>query len=377
MKKNIYIMYAISLLQGIIFYASIAMTYRLSRGLSLFEFGVIEGIFMFMMAVLEAPWGYVCDRIGYKKTLIICNFIYFISRIVFYKAYGFWMFLLERVLFAISASGISGCDTGYLYEMCKGEESTKVFSYYSAAGTFGLLFASFVFTFFIKGNIDLSGFLTIIPYGIAFVLTLFIDEIKRESDEHISMFDFIKTFIKDKKLIMFLVVSVLLTESSHEINTFMSQLIYERAGISIRWYGILYAMMNIAGLSEVFLGTISQRFSIHKVIYGLMLMGIGAMSLLMIDYGIIGSIAAILTLGIIEAWYYPLMHTRLNETVSLEDRASILSVYSLITKMMSVITNVLFGITSEISLNAVIMTCLVMMIMSLTGYVLSNSLETR
>ena len=65
MKKNIYIMYAISLLQGIIFYASIAMTYRLSRGLSLFEFGVIEGIFMFMMAVLEVPWGYVCDRIGY------------------------------------------------------------------------------------------------------------------------------------------------------------------------------------------------------------------------------------------------------------------------------------------------------------------------
>ena len=377
MKKNIYIMYAISLLQGIIFYASIAMTYRLSRGLSLFEFGVIEGIFMFMMAVLEVPWGYVCDRIGYKKTLIICNFIYFISRIVFYKAYGFWMFFLERVLFAISASGISGCDTGYLYEMCKGEESTKVFSYYSAAGTFGLLFASFVFTFFIKGNIDLSGFLTIIPYGIAFVLTLFIDEIKRESDEHISMFGLIKTFIKDKKLILFLVVSVLLTESSHEINTFMSQLIYERAGISIEWYGVLYAILNIVGLSSVFLGIISKKYSIHRILYVLMVIGIISMSSLLMNYGVVVSVLSILALEVVEVNYYPLMNTRLNETVSLEDRASILSVYSLIMKMMSVVTNVLFGITSEISLNTVIMTCLVMMIMSLAGYILSNSLKTR
>lgn len=377
MKKNIYIMYAISLLQGIIFYASIAMTYRLSRGLSLIEFGIIEGIFMFMMAVLEVPWGYVCDRIGYKKTLIICNFIYFISRIVFYKAYGFGMFLLERILFAISASGISGCDTGYLYEMCKGKESTGVFSYYNAAGTAGLLFASFVFTFFIKGNIDLSGFLTVIPYGIAFVLTLFIDDIKRESSEHISILGFIKTFIKDKKLILFLIVSVLLTESVHEINTFMSQLIYERAGIGIEWYGVLYAILNIVGLSSIFLGFISKRVSIDRIIYSLMIIGIVSISLLLIEYGMIVSIMAILALEVVEVNYYPLMNTRLNETISLKDRASILSVYSLIMKMMSVVTNILFGITSEMSLNTVIMTCLIMMIMSLMGYILSNIMDTR
>ena len=209
------------------------------------------------------------------------------------------------------------------------------------------------------------------------MLTLFIDEIKRESDEHISMFGFIKTFIKDKKLILFLVVSVLLTESSHEINTFMSQLIYERAGISIEWYGVLYAILNIVGLSSVFLGIISKKYSIHRILYVLMVIGIISMSSLLMNYGVVVSVLSILALEVVEVNYYPLMNTRLNETVSLEDRASILSVYSLIMKMMSVVTNVLFGITSEISLNTVIMTCLVMMIMSLTGYVLSNGLETR
>ena len=108
-----------------------------------------------------------------------------------------------------------------------------------------------------------------------------------------------------------------------------------------------------------------------------MVIGIISMSSLLIDYGAVVSVLSIMALEVVEVNYYPLMNTRLNETVSLEDRASILSVYSLIMKMMSVVTNVLFGITSEISLNTVIMTCLVMMIMSLTGYVLSNGLETR
>ena len=78
-----------------------------------------------MMVILEIPWGYICDRIGYKKTLIICNGLYFISKIVFYFAFDFKMFLLERILLAIVSSGISGCDIGYLYECCDEKNSTN------------------------------------------------------------------------------------------------------------------------------------------------------------------------------------------------------------------------------------------------------------
>ena len=41
--------------------------------------------------------GYLCDRLGYKKTMMSCYGIYLLSKIVFYQAYGFSMFLLERL----------------------------------------------------------------------------------------------------------------------------------------------------------------------------------------------------------------------------------------------------------------------------------------
>lgn len=88
-------------LQGFVFYAPIATVFRENRGISLSQIFLIESISMILIVVLEIPWGIFADKFGYKKTLIISNFIFFISKIIFFKANSFLMFLLERVLLAI------------------------------------------------------------------------------------------------------------------------------------------------------------------------------------------------------------------------------------------------------------------------------------
>ena len=70
MKKNIYLMYAIGLLQGMVFYGPIATLYRQAQGVTVFQITLIESISLALCIALEVPWGVVADRIGYRKTMI-------------------------------------------------------------------------------------------------------------------------------------------------------------------------------------------------------------------------------------------------------------------------------------------------------------------
>ena len=89
MKKNLYVMYALALLQGMVFYGPIATLYRQAQGVTVFEITVIESISLALGILLEIPWGMIADKIGYRKTMIFCSSLYFISKIVFWQATGF------------------------------------------------------------------------------------------------------------------------------------------------------------------------------------------------------------------------------------------------------------------------------------------------
>ena len=65
-KKNVYLLYGVALLQGMVFYAPIATLYRQERGLGIFEITLIESISMVVSLALELPWGFLAERIGYR-----------------------------------------------------------------------------------------------------------------------------------------------------------------------------------------------------------------------------------------------------------------------------------------------------------------------
>ena len=127
-KTNVYLMFAIVFLQGFIFYGPIATMYRQARGISMYDIFIIESISWILMIIFEIPWGWFADKFGYKKTIIISNLIFFVSKIIFFKAYSFEMFLLERVFLAIALSGLSGCDIALIYSSIDEKKSEKILS---------------------------------------------------------------------------------------------------------------------------------------------------------------------------------------------------------------------------------------------------------
>ena len=110
-NKNLVLMYAISLLQGMVFYGSVSTLYRQAVGVTLFQITLMESLSMVLTIVLEIPWGILADKIGYKRTFVICSFLFFVSKLVFWRADSFADFLTERILLDAVISGLSGVDT--------------------------------------------------------------------------------------------------------------------------------------------------------------------------------------------------------------------------------------------------------------------------
>ena len=187
MKRNLFFMYSISFFQGMVFYSSIATLYRQAAGISIFQITMIESISLVLSFAFEIPWGVLADRIGYKRTMIVCNILFFISKIIFWKSQNFADFLLERVILAIVVSGISGVDTSILYLSCSEDDSQRAFGIYGGLGTAGLLSAAAIYTVFIKEDYRVAGFLTVISYGIAAILSFGLKEVKAvRKDERMS-----------------------------------------------------------------------------------------------------------------------------------------------------------------------------------------------
>ena len=78
--------------------------------------------------------------------------IYFLSKIVFWQADGYGMFLLERVMLAVAVSGISGVDVSILYLSSGKEHAQRTFGIYNSLTITGVMAAAGVYTLLIGSD---------------------------------------------------------------------------------------------------------------------------------------------------------------------------------------------------------------------------------
>lgn len=372
-RKNIKIFYVLAFLQGLVFYSSIATLYRTANGITLLEMGIIESFFSIFMILLELPWGMLCDRIGYKKTMIISNGFYFLSKVIFWKANGFEMFLLERLLLALSSSGLSGCSSSLLYLSTTPDKAAGTYGKESMFAVMGMTVASMGLTFVFKTDMRGAAFATTIPYFFAFLLTMCLDDIKETQKKQVSFKEIFKTLPtepaqahpsrhtlcsfrsksgqqKTKHILLVLLASVLLSDTTHTLVIFYSQLQYERVGIPVEYYGIIFMLLQFVSMSCGMLGSITKHMTKEKLVCFLFpLAGISIVGLLFSE-GILSTIICLMVLMCVESIYLPILSTIENESVEISARATMLSAYSLIKNLFTAFTSFGFGKAANISL---------------------------
>lgn len=260
MRRNIRYMYAIALLQGMVFYGPVATLYREAQGVSIAQITLIESISLALCILLEVPWGVLADKLGYKRTMIGCCLLYFLSKIVFWQADGFGGFLLERVMLSVVIAGMSGVDTSILYLSCEKEDSQQVFGWYNSLQTAGLLIAALTFSLFIGDNYALAGGLTVLSYGAAALCALGLTEVKAPAPFSVRQaMDVLRQTLTNRWLLLFLLSAALLTEAHQTITTFFNQLQYARWGLSSAAIGILYIAAVLLGLSGVWSARLTNK----------------------------------------------------------------------------------------------------------------------
>src|SRR5690606_17643772 len=80
------------------------------------EITLLQGLFGLTMVVFEFPSGYLADRIGYRRCLILAFALWTIAWPIYGYA-GSWVGVASaELLLGIGMALISGCDTALLYE---------------------------------------------------------------------------------------------------------------------------------------------------------------------------------------------------------------------------------------------------------------------
>ena len=350
-KRNIRLMYAIALLQGMVFYGPIATLYRQAAGVSVFQITLIESISL----ALEVPWGILADRISYRRSMIVCCGLYFLSKIVFWQASGFGGFLAERLMLSVVCAGLSGLDVSILYLSCPEEESHRVFGIYNNLGMAGLLTASAVYAVFVGENYRLAGLLTVFSYGAAAVLALFLREVHpsqaKTASHQLAVFAaLLKQLARSPRLLLLVLAAAFLNEAHQTITTFLNQVQYTRAGLSASAIAVVYVVMTLLGLCGGFSARLTCWMGERRTCGLLLGLAAAACLALTLTQGPLVSVAAILLLRVCHSLFTPLQTTLQNRQVTTGDRATALSLNALLMDTVAVFTNLVFGRAADIFL---------------------------
>ena len=345
--RNVPLLCAVSFLQGMVFYGPIATLYRQAAGVSVFEITLIESLSLAVCILCELPWGMLAERIGYKNTLVLCNGLYFVSKLIFWRAEGFGGFLAERLLLGVVLAGVSGCDVSMLYLSCPEGKSQRVFGIYDSLGTAGLLAASLVYARWIGQNYRLAGLLTAVSYGLAALLSLGLAEVRPPKTEKprlaAELGGLLRGLAGNRQLAALVLGAALLAESHQTITVFLNQLQYRRAGLSDAAIGYLYVLVTLAGL----LGALSDRFARwlgrRRAAQALCLAAAAACLALAFCPRPVASGAAILTLRLAYSLFWPLQTEWQNRLVHTRDRAAALSLNAVVMDGVGIATNLAFG----------------------------------
>lgn len=354
MKQNLYLMYAMALLQGMVFYGPIATLYRQAYGLSIFHITIIESISLALTLLLELPWGYVAERIGYRRTMVFCSGLFLVSKVVFWQAGGFGGFLLERVLLSIVGSGLSGVETSVLYLSCPEEQSQHVFGRYQTCQQIGLLFAAGVYGLWIGTNYRLAAFLTVVSHALAAVLSLGLAEVKPQDEEPTTLRNVVETLretVSNRRL-MWLILGIALIEVVHQtVTVFTNQMKYIQLGMSTGVIAAVYMLMTVCGLTGEWSDRLTKALGAKRL--GLILICGSAVSCFTLAWTQtpLAAVLGVLMLRICFSVLQPLQTALQNQLIRSRDRATALSMTGLLMDLMAVFTEVVFGKIADFSLN--------------------------
>lgn len=355
LKRNINVDYIYRFLSSLDISAAIWMLYLGTKGISLIEIGVLEGIFHVASLICEVPTGAIADILGRKKTIVIGRLLHAVSSIIMLISFSFWQFALGFIIQAISYNLNSGSEEALVYDSLKiiGKEDnyTKINGSLNfiievsqgAAVLIGGILSDYSFTY--------SYIVAVIISLCAFSISLLFKEpeIYDKKSEKITVKGHFKQCYKviksNKKIILMMLyfefIFMVGTSTHFYTQKFFSDMGYSRSVISI-----IYVCASIGcAIGAKYVYKIERVYK-EKLIYLIPLISGGFLALytLMKNEGtILGFILFSTSINML----YPISSSYINKLIPSKQRATLISIESMCFSLYMIIFFPILGVVGE------------------------------
>ncbi len=222
--------------------------------LSLYKLGIVAAVASAVSFILEVPSGYIADKLGHKKALILANLITGLAPLFYVFMPNFEGMILASGLFFGGVAFYSGIRQAFLHEtlieLGQGEKYSKAEARITRIGLLGntALVALVPISYVYNKNLPflISSAICFVSFFIAFTLVTPI-KTKREANEleHVSLPALLHSLRPNGMYILFFLLGISATMYD-KIPTFR-EIYFSTLGIPVTYFGFLLAAGSLLG----------------------------------------------------------------------------------------------------------------------------------
>lgn len=249
-------------LNGLVFFAPVALLVRTQAGVSEHVFFLLQALLSGVIFLGEIPTGFITDKIGYRKSLILAQVLLLGARSLLLAAFvsrSLALFVVEAVVEGIAVCFTSGTGSAYLYDLY-GENGYLVKTAHAENfGTAGFIISTVAYAGIYKIS-GMEGLLitTVVMDIIAVVCSFFL---RSESSKTIIADRKevqILAILKNKKAFLFVISLAIFSIAWLLINFFYVEKL-ENCGLPVEWMSlIILSYSAVQMLAEPILGKLSD-----------------------------------------------------------------------------------------------------------------------
>ena len=249
-------------LNGLVFFAPVALLVRTQAGVSEHVFFILQALLSGVIFLGEIPTGFITDKIGYRKSLILAQVLLLGARSLLLAAFvsrSLVLFVVEAVVEGIAACFTSGTGSAYLYDLY-GENGYLVKTAHAENfGTAGFIISTVAYAGIYKIS-GMEGLLitTVVMDIIAVVCSFFL---RSESSKAVIADRKevqILAIFKNKKAFLF-VISLAIFSIAWLLINFFYVVKLENCGLPVEWMSlIILSYSAVQMLAEPILGKLSD-----------------------------------------------------------------------------------------------------------------------
>ena len=136
---------AVSFFNGLVFFAPVSLLVRTQAGVSQSMFFLLQALLSAITFLGEIPTGFLTDRIGYKRSLVLSQGLLLLARFLLFVGFickSSTLFAVEVIVEGLSYCFVSGTDSAYVYEVYGTKNYLSKMAHASNCGTAGFFIST-------------------------------------------------------------------------------------------------------------------------------------------------------------------------------------------------------------------------------------------